>query len=163
MSLPGGFRQNTLAQCKFSSNKTYLMEMHWLQNLTTGECGARWADSTYTYHYPAGDDNEDTWSYDGCYPHYFNASWRSSPVTAFCDGHIEQLSTELAEKHDYVVAGQNGSTGDVADYKGLWHRGVAGDGQNGFFIECRSDWAQWSGHTHTAGAMTEGVDILSEN
>ena len=163
MAIPGGFRQNTLAQCKFSSNKTYLMETHWLQNLTTGECGARWGDSTYGYHYPAGDDNASTWSYDGCYPHYFNASWRSSPVAAMCDGSITQISVELAEKHDYVVAGQNGSTGDVASYKGLWHRGVAGDLENGFFIECRSDWAQWSGHVMTTGGMCEGRDILPED
>ncbi|HBZ97378.1 MAG TPA: hypothetical protein DEO57_05985, partial [Phycisphaerales bacterium] len=82
-----------------------------------------------------------TWSYDGCYPHYFNASWRSSPIAAFCDGHVAEISAEVAERHDYVVAGQNGSTSDVANYKGLWHRGVAGDLENGFFVECRSDWA----------------------
>ncbi|MAA51734.1 MAG: hypothetical protein CMJ41_01560 [Phycisphaerae bacterium] len=163
MSIPGGFIPPAQGTSKFSSQKTFLMEIHWLQNLTTGECGANWGDSLATYHVPAGDANEDTWSYDGCYPHYFNASWRSSPVASMCDGSVTQVSAETAEKHDYVVAGQRGSTGDVAQYNGLWHRGVPGDNENGFFIECRSDWAQWSGHTHTAGGYCEGRDLLAEN
>jgi len=164
MEIPGGFIAPAQGQAKYSNEKTYLMEIHWLQNLTTGECGARWGDSSIaSYHQPAGDGNFDTWSYDGCYPHYFNASWRSMPVASMCDGSVTGLSAEMAEKHDYVVAGQRGSTSDVATYNGLWHRGVNGDHENGFFIECRSDWAQWSGHTHTAGGMCEGRDILSED
>lgn len=162
MSIPGGFRQNTIAQCRFPTQKTYLMEIHWLQNLTTGECGANWGDAQYPYHYPAGDDNSSTWSYDGCYPHYFNASWRSAPIAAFVDGHTDQISAEDAEKADYVVATQNDSTGNVDQYNGLWHRGVAGDLENGFFVESRSDWAQWSGHTHTTSGMTEGRDVLMD-
>ena len=163
MSFAAGFRAPTMSQAKFSSQKTYLMEVHWLQNLTTGECGANWSSATGApYHVPAGDGNDSTWSYDGCYPHYFNASWRSMPVASMCDGSVTGLSTEIAEKHDYVVAGQNGSTGDTSGYDGLWHRGGP-NAEMGFFVECRSDWGQWSGHTHTTGGMCEGRDLLAED
>ena len=80
-----------------------------------------------------------------------------------CDNSVISISAEEAEKDDYVVAKQRNSTGDVANYNGLWHRGVAGDLENGFFIECRSDWAQWSGHTHTAGGLCFGRDILADD
>ena len=133
------------------------METHWLQNLTTGECGPRWADSQYDYH-----DAGNSWSYQGCYPNYFNASWRSAPVAVFVDGHVDMVECQMAEKFDYVVADGNDSTGSLSGYKGLWHRGVPGDGENGFFVECRTDWGNWSGHTHTSGGITQGRDIIAE-
>ncbi|MEE3001190.1 MAG: prepilin-type N-terminal cleavage/methylation domain-containing protein [Planctomycetota bacterium] len=157
MAIAGGFRPATGGQSKYSSLKTALMETHWLQNLTTGECGPRWADSEYDYH-----DAGNSWSYQGCYPNYFNASWRSAPVAVFVDGHVDMIECQLAEKHDYVVADGNDSTGALAGYKGLWHRGVAGDGENGFFVECRTDWGNWSGHTHTSGGLTHGRDVIAE-
>ncbi len=164
MAIPAGYRAPSMDQAKFSGQKSFLMEIHWLQNMTTGECGARWQDSqAASYHQPAGDGNDTTWSYDGCYPNYFNASWRSAPVASMCDNSVISISAEEAEKDDYVVAKQRNSTGDVANYNGLWHRGVAGDLENGFFIECRSDWAQWSGHTHTAGGLCFGRDILADD
>jgi len=162
MSFAAGFRAPTMGQCKNSGLKTFLMETHWLQNRTTGDCGANWASSNVSYHVPAGDGNDNTWSYDGCYPDYFNASWRSSPVACMVDGSTKNLSVEIAEKHDYVVAGQRGSTNDPGSYNGLWHRGGP-NGEFGFFVECRSDWAQWSGHTHTAGGLCEGRDLLAED
>ncbi len=162
MSVPAGFRMATAAQAKYSSLKTFLMEMHWMQNLTTGECGPRWDEADYPYHAAGGSNNDLTWEYDGCYPNYFNASWRSAPVATFMDGHVDMITVDEAEKWDYVVADGNNSTNDEAQYKGLWHRGVAGDLANGFFVECRTDWGNWSGHTHTAGGVTEGRDILAE-
>ncbi|MEE3001191.1 MAG: type II secretion system protein [Planctomycetota bacterium] len=162
MSFPSGFRAATVAQAKYSSLKTSLMETHWLQNLTTGECGPRWEDATYNYHVPSGSGDDDSWSYNGCYPNYFNASWRSAPVAIFVDGHVDMIECQEAEKHDYVVADGNDSTGALAGYKGLWHRGVAGDGENGFFVECRTDWGNWSGHTHSSGGITQGRDVLAE-
>jgi prepilin-type N-terminal cleavage/methylation domain-containing protein len=163
MAVPGGFRPATMAQAKYSSLKTFLMETHWMQNLTTGECGPRWADSEYPYHASAGSNEESSWDYAGCYPNYFNASWRSAPVACFVDGHVDLIKVEDAEKHDYVVADGNDSAGGLAGYKGLWHRGVAGDLENGFFVECRTDWGNWSGHTHTAGGLTQGRDRIAEN
>ena len=165
MELMTGFRPPTMAQAKHSSLKTYLMEMHWMQNLTTGECGPNWPDAVggATYHVAQGNANDDTWSYEGCYPHYFNASWRSQPVACFVDGHVGMVSMEIAEKHDFVVAKGNNSTGNLASYKGLWHRGVAGDYENGFFVECRSDWGNCSIHTHTAGGLVDGRDLLPES
>ena len=140
------------------------METHWMQNLTTGECGANWADSSYPYHVTSGSNDATTWSYDGCYPHYFNASWRSQPVACFVDGHVGMVSMEIAEKHDLVVGKGNGSNPqDLPGFKGLWHRGVAGDYENGFFVECRSDWGNCSIHTHTAGGLIDGRDLLPEN
>lgn len=160
MSFAAGFKAPTMGQAKYSSQKTYLMETHWLQNLTTGECGANWASSTAApYHVPAGDGNDSTWSYDGCYPNYFNASWRSAPVASMCDMSVMSLSCEEAEKQDYVVAGQNGSNSSPESYDGLWHRGGP-NAEMGFFVECRSDWGQWSGHTHTTGGMVTGKDLL---
>jgi prepilin-type N-terminal cleavage/methylation domain-containing protein len=165
LSFPAGFRAATMAQSKFGSLKTFLMEMHWMQNLTTGECGPRWEDAITSpqYHTAAGSNNENSWSYAGCYPNYFNASWRSAPVACFVDGHVDLIKVEDAEKHDYVVADGNDSAGGLAGYKGLWHRGVAGDLENGFFVECRTDWGNWSGHTHTAGGLTKGRDGIAEN
>jgi hypothetical protein len=161
MSFAAGFRAPTMGQAKFSSQKTYLMEIHWLNNQTSGECGPNWSDSNFrSYHAGDGDGNDDTWSYDGCYPHYFNASFRSSPVATFCDGSVTQLSVEMAEKDDYVVANGNDSTNDVASYNGLWFRGSP-DGEWGFFLECHSDWSLWSGHSHTKGGMTTGMDLLA--
>ncbi|MEE3001682.1 MAG: prepilin-type N-terminal cleavage/methylation domain-containing protein [Planctomycetota bacterium] len=164
MSIPTGFRPATLGQARYSSLNTFLMEMHWMQNLTTGECGPRWEDaiSGANYHVVQGNNNEDTWSYQGCYPNYFNASWRSAPVACFVDGHVDMIECQEAEKHDYVVADGNDSTGALGGYKGLWHRGVAGDLENGFFVECRTDWGNWSGHTHTAGGLTHGRDVIAE-
>jgi prepilin-type N-terminal cleavage/methylation domain-containing protein len=160
MSFAAGFKAPTMGQAKYSSQKTYLMETHWLQNLTTGECGANWGSSTAAaYHVPAGDGNDSTWSYDGCYPNYFNASWRSAPVASMCDMSVMSLSCEEAEKQDYVVAGQNGSNSSPESYDGLWHRGGP-NAEMGFFVECRSDWGQWSGHTHTTGGMVTGKDLL---
>jgi len=44
-------------------------------------------------------------------------------------------SMEIAEKHDLVVGKGNGSNPqDLPGFKGLWHRGVAGDYENGFFV-----------------------------
>jgi prepilin-type N-terminal cleavage/methylation domain-containing protein len=162
MSIPSGFRPATAAQAKYSSLKTHMMETHWLQNLTTGECGPRWADSEYDYHDAQGSANDNSWSYQGCYPNYFNASWRSAPVAVFIDGHVDMIECQLAEKHDYVVADGNDSTGSLPGYKGLWSRGVAGDLENGFFVECRTDWGNWSGHVSTAGGLTQGRDVLAE-
>ena len=164
MSFPAGFRGSTMSQARYSSLKTFLMEMHWMQNLTTGECGPRWEDAAISpqYHVTAGSNNESTWSYEGCYPNYFNASWRSAPVACFVDGHVDLIKVEDAEKQDYVVADGNDSAGALGGYKGLWHRGVAGDLENGFFVECRTDWGNWSGHTHTAGGLNQGRDVLAE-
>jgi prepilin-type N-terminal cleavage/methylation domain-containing protein len=164
LSFPAGFRASTMSQAKYSGLKTYLMEMHWMQNLTTSECGPRWEDASTSpsYHVTAGNNNESTWSYEGCYPNYFNASWRSAPVACFVDGHVDLIKVEDAEKHDYVVADGNDSASNLAGYKGLWHRGVTGDLENGFFVECRTDWGNWSGHTHTAGGLNEGRDVLAE-
>ena len=80
-------------------------------------------------------------------------------VACFVDGHVDLIKVEDAEKQDYVVADGNDSAGALGGYKGLWHRGVAGDLENGFFVECRTDWGNWSGHTHTAGGITEGRDV----
>ena len=162
MSVPAGFRMATAAQAKYSSLKTFLMEMHWMQNLTTGECGPRWDEASYSYHTAGGSNNDSSWDYDGCYPNYFNASWRSAPVATFMDGHVDLIKVEDAEKQDYVVADGNDSAGALGGYKGLWHRGVAGDLENGFFVECRTDWGNWSGHTHTAGGLNQGRDVLAE-
>ena len=71
-------------------------------------------------------------------------------MACFVDGHVDLIKVEDAEKQDYVVADGNDSAGALGGYKGLWHRGVAGDLENGFFVECRTDWGNWSGHTHTA-------------
>jgi hypothetical protein len=84
------------------------------------------------------------------------------PVASMCDGSVTGLSTEIAEKHDYVVAGQNGSTGETSGYDGLWHRGGP-NAELGFFVEFRFDWAQWSGHTHTTGGICDGRDLLPED
>jgi prepilin-type N-terminal cleavage/methylation domain-containing protein len=162
MDIMTGFKAPSMGQGKFTSQKSFLMEMHWLNNQTSGECGPNWSDSTVaTYHVADGDNNEDSWSYDGCYPHYFNASFRSSPVTIMRDGSVTQISVEMAEKDDYVIANGNDSTNDVATYKGSWHRGVNGDFEWGFFLECHSDWSLWSGHTHTAGGVFDGIEILA--
>ena len=55
----------------------------------------------------------------------------------------------------------NSLTGSIPTQIGRLSR--LSNGENGFFVECRSDWAQWSGHVLTTGGMCEGRDLLAED
>jgi prepilin-type N-terminal cleavage/methylation domain-containing protein len=134
MSFGAGFRAPSFAQAQFSDLKTYLMEHNWLNNLTASECGSQWGG---TWHDPSAADSV---NWGGCEPWYFNHAFRSAPVTAFLDGHIELVEMAGTERDDAFIASTGGG--------GLWHRGTP-DGANGYWIPQGTDWTAVSIHTHT--------------
>jgi prepilin-type N-terminal cleavage/methylation domain-containing protein len=154
MTIGAGFAAPSVAQCKFPSQKTWLMEHHWLNNNATDltECGVNFDYSQAGWNSPSA---ENALNYDGCEPWYFNASFKSSPIAIFYDGHVDVVPIAGAERDDKYLR----ETGDRDS--GTWHRSTPDStGQNnGYFYDGRSDWSEWSGHTHTCDGI-RGKDIL---
>jgi prepilin-type N-terminal cleavage/methylation domain-containing protein len=154
MSFPAGFVTPSLAQAKFPSQKTWLMEHHWLNNAATDitECGVNFDYSEAQWNSPRV---ENGLNYDGCEPWYFNASFKSAPVTMFYDGHVGIIPIAGAERDDKYVRETNGTD------SGTWHRSTPDNTSqnNGYFFDGKSDWSEWSGHTHTCDGI-RGKDVL---
>ena len=77
MNLPRGFKPPSIDQARFPAHKTWLMEHHWLQNVSANECSRR----LNGYWFLEGDG-----CYDGCEPSHYNAHPDSEPVVVFADG-----------------------------------------------------------------------------
>ena len=152
MDSPRGFKPPTISQSKYPANKTWLMEHHWLQNLTANECSRR-LSSMGTW-FLDGDG-----CYDGCEPSHYNAHPDSEPVCVFVDGTVKtymlndfMIDSGLAE-HDLPGPQRLG---------GLQIKNMSFDNENGYFADANeiTD-VRWTGHTHTKfGAR--GRDTISK-
>mgnify|MGYP003572751291 CR=1 FL=1 len=105
-SLSAGFRSPAFSQCSYPSLKTHMLEHHWLQSRKQ-DCNPNFDVSVFG---------------GNCEPYYFNASWDSSPVTLFYDGHVETLGVRKAQRQHLRTVAQSGGGDAVGE--GLWHDGT---------------------------------------
>ncbi len=133
-SLPSSFRVPSMAQFKYPTLKTHMLEHPWLQNAEV-YCNPAF-DPAYT-------DLE-------CEPYYFNHGLSSAPVTLFYDLHVQ-----LAGAHEAMLADrrQERQTGH-----GLWSRDTP-FGLDGYLIEVGYDYAATSFHILTTDGCL-GRDFL---
>ena len=148
MEIQTGFRPSTIDQAQFPNLKSWLMEHYWLQN-TEAECSAQLDGTWFT---------EGAGCWDGCEPYHYNNSYKSSPVTAFADGHVGTFEVAQANSDSIVVGKANGLFANGAG--GLWHSDTS-DAAEGYFISGRTDWVTWSGHSHTTNGI-KGRDVLGK-
>lgn len=135
-SLPTGFRSPSLGNARYASQKTQMIEHHWLQN-RRGICNPAFVGGTpYGY---------------ACEPYYFNHGWESSPAALMYDSSVRQVGVSEAERADARATAQSGL--------GLWHRGTP-FGSNGYMIDIGYDLAATSFHILTADGIL-GRDIDS--
>ena len=151
-----GFRAPTLDQSRYPSLKSYLMEHHWLQNVTGEACHPRWDAAQYDYRHTSNDGSG--WHWGGCYPSLAVHSFRSVPVTCFNDGHIGMMDINSCDKADNIVLNANSDEYGVAT--GTWHR-FTHDGDSGYWLEAGTDWMDVCPHTHTAFG-SNGRDITAD-
>jgi len=134
-SMPAGFRSPAMGQAAYPSLKTQMLEHHWLQN-SRSACNPGFAGG----------------SYGPCEPYYFNASWESSPLALFYDGHIETVGTRDAFRADQRMKAQSGHY--------LWSRSTPW-GTDGYFSDLAYDQTQTSFHILTAGGI-RGRDLVAD-
>lgn len=102
--MASGFKSPAISEAVNADQKTHVMEHHWLQN-TRFDC-IPWMNNGM---------------FDGCQPYYFNASYDSSPVTVFYDGHSDQLSMRNAvSSQSRVLQNTDGAHGIWANDTGMW-------------------------------------------
>ena len=143
MNLPRGFKPPSIDQARFPAHKTWLMEHHWLQNVSANECSRR----LNGYWFLEGDG-----CYDGCEPSHYNAHPDSEPVVVFADG-----SAGTYAMNDFLIDNEiaQDQNHDPTDNQGLWlsnlsNFGFDGAGNEGYFAEANEIVGiRWSGHTHT--------------
>lgn len=149
---PGGWRSSTRGQASFPDLKTNALEHYWLQKLE----GGLW-NTTAPFN-PGS---------SGPYPWLFNHGYNSSPVTLFFDGHVGVTSVAEAQEADARILKQNGCptpANPTPPYygKGLWHRGTAWGGANGYYNGSGYDMlARCSFHVLTADGIM-GRDTIGK-
>ena len=154
-----GFKAPTLDQSKYASLKTYLIEQHWLQNVTGESCSPTW-DGMGASHWRST-SNPDGWHWGGCHPALFNHSFRSSPVAVYNDGHVDMLEITSADKCDNLVAKANEEKyGTDENLCGLWNRNTP-FGDDGYFQPAATDWMDVSVHALTEGG-SNGRDLCQD-
>jgi prepilin-type N-terminal cleavage/methylation domain-containing protein len=153
MSIPRGFKPPSTDQARYPSNKTWLMEHNWLQNVDNNECGVNWANMNAWF--TAGDG-----CWDGCEPEHYNGSRHSEPVTVLADGSTTMFSISDAAGDSELVA-----SADPFNTQGLWLDGVQSfdtlDVYAGYYCHRATDWVNWGGHSHTLDGI-RGRDKLSK-
>ena len=155
MSIPRGFKPPSSSQSKYPSQKTWLMEHNWLQNLDNNECGINWGNTWFM---------DDGGCWDGCEPEHFNAGRFSEPVTVMGDG-----STVIFRIADAARDSDTVKAGDAYNNQGLavWDHplsGVEGTGNpdaGGYYAGYATDWVHFAGHTHTLDGI-RGRDKLAK-
>ena len=139
-SLPAGLRAPSLAQARYPSLKTHMLEHHWLQK-PPQPCNPAVVEP-------------DLRPYRNCQPFFFNQGWDSSPATLFYDGHVAQIGIRESQRADGQVRTQTGS----ADW-GLWSRDTP-FGADGYWIGRGYDVANSSVHILTTDGIL-GRDITT--
>jgi len=144
-TIQSGMRSPSMSQATFGTLKTQIIEHNWLQ-ARKKVCNPAIAGGTY----------------DGCEPFYFNASWESSPVALFYDGHIGQVGARDATDANARINVQNGGGN-----KGLWSvdtpmgGGYADYSSGGYFMESAIDWTSTSFHVLTIDGI-KGRDVIAK-
>ena len=155
MDIPRGFTPPSSSQAKYPSQKTWLMEHNWLQNLDNNECGINWGGTWF-------EDGDGCW--DGCEPEHFNAGRLSEPVTVMADGSTTIFKIAEAARDSEKVAQQYWYNNQGL---GLWDHPLDGDeggGNNpngGYYAGYATDWVHFVGHTHTLDGI-RGRDKLAK-
>ncbi len=156
-----GFQAPTLDQSKYASLKGYLIESHWLQNVTGENCSPTWdnlpTSGTLAWR---NTTNDDGWHWGGCLPALYLHSFRSTPVATFNDGHVDMLDVNACDKADNIVAAANEARYGGDNLCGTWNRNTP-DGDNGYWLEAGTDWMDVSFFTHTTDG-SNGRDIVQD-
>ena len=118
--LPTGYKVPSMAQVKYPTLKTHMLEHQWLQNSKV-PCNS---------------------SFEGCQPYFFNHSFQSVPVTLFYDGSVRLMGVMEAMSSDRRAQRQ------TAGGEGLWTRDTP-FGDDGYFISDGYDFAAASYHILT--------------
>jgi type II secretory pathway pseudopilin PulG len=144
-TIQSGMRSPSMSQAQFGGLKTHIIEHNWLQQRKK-VCNPTIAGGNY----------------DGCEPFYYNASWDSSPVALFYDGHIGQVGVREATDANSRINVQNGGGN-----KGLWSvdtplgGGYADYSSGGYFMDNGLDWSATSFHILTIDGI-KGRDVISK-
>ncbi len=134
-TLEAGHKSPSLSQAAYTSQKTQLMEHHWLQNRKVA-CNPLMNGSIYD-----------------CEPYYFNAAGSSSPVAVFFDGHTGPAGCYDAEQADARVKAQSNH--------GLWSRDTPMGGDSiGYWEDVNYEpWVNTSFHILTIDGI-KGRDFI---
>jgi hypothetical protein len=155
MDIPRGFTPPSSSQAKYPSQKTWLMEHNWLQNLDNNECGINWGGTWF---------EADDGCWDGCEPEHFNAGRLSEPVTVMADGSTTIFKIAEAARDSEKVAQQYWYNNQGL---GIWDHPLAGPegGGNspngGYYAGYSTDWVHFVGHSHTLDGI-RGRDKLAK-
>ena len=156
MNLPRGFKPPSTSQAKYPSQKTWLMEHNWLQNVDNNECGINWGGTWFM-------QNGGCW--DGCEPEHFNAGRNSEPVTVMADGSTILFKMIDGERDSDVV-----ESGDIYNNQGLglWDHPLNGQAMGngnaragGYYAGYATDWVHFVGHVYTMDGI-RGRDKLAD-
>jgi len=140
-------RSPSMSQAQFGGLKTHIVEHNWLQ-ARKKVCNPAIAGGNY----------------DGCEPFYFNASWESSPVSLFYDGHIGQVGCREATDSNSRIALQttgNDVTGGLWSVDSPMAGAYADYSSGGYFMEQAIDWTSTSFHILTIDGI-KGRDIIAK-
>lgn len=144
MNLARGFKPPALDQARHPSQKTWLMEHNWLQNLSVNEC-SRMLTGTWFL--------DGVGAYDGCQPNLFNAHPDSEPIIVFADGTVGTYSI-----NDFIIdskiAKDDEQDQGIFGAEGLWISNLGpfgmGASHQGYYAENNEIvGVRWSGHTST--------------
>ena len=156
MNLPRGFKPPSTSQAKYPSQKTWLMEHNWLQNVDNNECGINWGGTWFMQSYG---------SWDGCEPEHFNAGRSSEPVTVMGDGSTITLQMARAERDsDFVESGDNYNNQGLGLYDHPGNGTTMGGGNaraGGYYAGYSTDWVHFVGHVFTMDGI-RGRDKLAD-
>jgi type II secretory pathway pseudopilin PulG len=150
MELPRGFKPPSTSQSKYPSQKTWLMEHNWLQNLDNNECGINWTNTWF-------EEGDGCW--DGCEPEHYNAGRLSEPVTVMGDGSTTIFKIAEAARDSEIV-----QEGDIYNNQGLglWDHPLVGNSAGvGYYAGNATDWVQFVGHAFTMDGI-RGRDKLAK-
>ncbi|MDA0803193.1 MAG: prepilin-type N-terminal cleavage/methylation domain-containing protein [Planctomycetota bacterium] len=119
-TLAAGYKSPSLSQAKFTDQKTWMLELWWLQNREGGEFATCFSPAQ---------------------PYYFNGGYNSAPATLWFDGHCSLIGVGSVMESNQRIKAQQQSDGTVLN-KGLWWgypNPLAPWAPNGFFQDCGYD------------------------
>jgi prepilin-type N-terminal cleavage/methylation domain-containing protein len=140
-TIQSGHRSPSMSQARNGTLKSHIMEHNWNQNRKK-ICNPAFNPGTYL----------------GCEPYYYNASYDSTPVTLFYDGHVGSIGCRTAMEDCLRASKQGGGVG-------LWSKdtplkGVYTDyGNDGYYSTQGVDWTSTSFHILTTDGIL-GRDVL---
>jgi len=145
--IQSGLRSPSMSQAMFGTLKTQIIEHNWLQarkkTCNPGIVGG---------------------PYSGCEPYYYNASFESSPVALFYDGHVGQVGVRDATDANSRIAVQTTGSNTTG---GLWSidtplaGGYADFSPGGYFMDQGLDWSATSFHILTIDGI-KGRDTIAK-